>query len=88
MHGKRWTGNRVVKARARWASLLPLPCTRCGRPVEPGTPWDVDHMVPLSAGGSPGWDNQGPAHRSCNRAHGARLRNGSGRGGSVPWDVV
>jgi 5-methylcytosine-specific restriction endonuclease McrA len=87
-HGRSWNGWDSTKARARWAGMLPLPCTRCGAPVEPGTPFDVDHLVPLSQGGGKGFDNQGPAHRSCNRRHGARLRNGRNRGGSVPWDVA
>jgi hypothetical protein len=37
-------------------------CARCGDPIEPGEPWDLDHV-----------DGQpdaylGPSHASCNRA--------------------
>lgn len=88
MTRKAWTGHTVRTARQRWAALLPLPCARCGQTIEPGQPFDVDHVVPLSRGGGTGWQNQSVAHPKCNRSHGTRLRNGGPRGGSVPWDIV
>jgi hypothetical protein len=45
-----------VIARGDW------PCARCGEPIDPGEPWDLDHddFAPRLY--------LGPAHRRCNRA--------------------
>lgn len=43
-------------------------CSRCGHPITPGSPWDLDH-TPDRTG------YLGPAHRGCNRAAGARVAN-------------
>lgn len=43
-------------------------CSRCGRPIAPGALWDLDHLPDRSG-------YAGPAHRSCNRAAGARVAN-------------
>lgn len=52
--------------------LLPYaygkPCVRCGRPMLPGQPLDLDHTDDGAA-------YQGFAHASCNRAAGARSGN-------------
>lgn len=57
---------RLVRAGgAKW-------CPRCGGPILPGQPVDLDHLVPRSQGG------KGPrvlSHRYCNRSHGAKLGN-------------
>lgn len=45
------------------------PCSYCGtRP----TRVEVDHIVPVSAGGTGAWDNLTPACRPCNAAKGSR----------------
>lgn len=49
---------------------LPTPCVRCGLLVLPGQSWDVDHLIPLSRGGTD--SNVGVAHSRCNRAAGNR----------------
>ena len=55
-------------------------CALCGQPIDKGlaTPhpmsFEVDHIVPVSRGGSLyAWDNVQATHRSCNR----RKSNGS-----------
>lgn len=59
--------HRGVRAR-----LLPQAygqaCTRCGRPMMPGQPLDLDHAEDRTT-------YLGFAHASCNRAAGARKRN-------------
>jgi hypothetical protein len=37
-------------------------CTRCGKTIQPGEPWDLDHRDDRD-----GW--LGPAHRRCNRSN-------------------
>lgn len=71
-HGARWSGRTVLRARAVWARRLPLPCSRCGRPVEPWQRWQVDHLTALADGGWAGEMNQWPAHGSCNERAGNR----------------
>lgn len=44
-------------------------CSRCGRLIEPGQLWDLDHDDD-----QPG-TYRGPAHSRCNRAHGAAKGN-------------
>ncbi len=47
-----------------------LICLMPTRWIQPGTPWDLAHTRP-----GPGY--LGPAHASCNRAEGARHKNGT-----------
>ena len=56
--------------RRRWARLLEregeLPCARCGAPVTPTTPWDLDHDdVDRSR-------YIGVSHRVCNQRAGGQ----------------
>lgn len=79
----RWSGRRAAVDRAWWARRLAAghdsTCGLCGTPILLGQAWDVDHTVPLAAGGQIGRDNQRLAHRTCNRAAGQRLSTDRGR---------
>jgi hypothetical protein len=62
--------------RKRYAAIVAsglAVCARCGRPIMPGTPWDLGHVD----GGKSRY--RGPEHRSCNRkaggTQGAELTN-------------
>ena len=72
-----YTGRPRSRLRARYAHLLPLPCLRCGLPVLPDEPWDLDHRTPQSVDSSRASvldpDNVWPSHRRCNRRHGQAL---------------
>lgn len=70
-----WNSSRGIKAREAWKLRLPVPCSRCGRDVEPDQEWDLDHLKSRSERPDLTWDqtNQWPAHASCNRSHGGRL---------------
>ena len=61
--------------RARWAPIVAAGgavCARCGGLILPGSRWDLDH-TPDRTG------YNGPAHRYCNRAAGARTGNANRR---------
>ena len=45
------------------------PCVRCGEPIEPGQPVDLDHR-------DDGQGYLGLSHSSCNRTAGARKLHG------------
>ena len=48
-------------------------CSRCLKPIEPGTPWELDHRDD-----GKGW--LGPSHRSCNRSAGwEKMVNSNGQ---------
>ena len=41
-------------------------CHICGLPVDPvHERWELDHIIPLAAGGTDGDDNLAPAHSKC-----------------------
>lgn len=70
-----WQGSDSVKARRYWAPrvLAGEACYQCGRPIDPADAWDVEHRVPLTAGGSKGLDNQAVSHSRCNRRAGQAI---------------
>lgn len=81
------SGRYVTNRRAAWRARLPLPCLRCGRPVSPEEPWDLDHIEPIAFGGSPGGEAW-PAHRACNRRHGQRIGSAKRASGSSGYRVA
>lgn len=77
---KRRYGTDHQAARRAWKDKLPRPCTVCGRPVLPGSAWDLDHT-------DDGAGYLGPAHRGCNRAKGGR-KGGRARARRERHDVA
>lgn len=57
-------------------------CSRCQRPIIPGTLWDLDHTADRTG-------YLGPAHRRCNRSaggkNGAHIRNRNRRRRALTW---
>lgn len=51
-------------------------CGICGHRV--GRRWTIDHIIPLSKGGSHTYDNCQPAHAECNRM----------KADLLPWEFV
>ena len=72
-------GYQHKKTRATWAPLVAtgeIRCTGpqgCGQPIHPNQPWDLGHTIDAYYGGD---GPLVPQHAHCNRAAGARLRNG------------
>jgi hypothetical protein len=52
----------ALTEKIRTAVLLSGPCAYCGDPI----PTQVDHVIPLSRGGSDDRDNLAPACKTCN----------------------
>lgn len=65
-----WKGRRATAARRLMFAVHGDTCHRCGRPGAD----TVDHLVPLSRGGTHHVDNLRPAHRYCNIAAGNGTR--------------
>lgn len=43
-------------------------CKLCGQPIRSGEPWIVEHLTPLSLGGTNDLSNLAPAHLVCAEA--------------------
>lgn len=61
--------------RADWdqaiqAGAMPT-CRRCSKPIKPGQPWQLGHIVDLALGGTP--KHRAPEHKRCNEAAGGQL---------------
>ena len=68
----RGSTRRWRKLRQYYAQTLPQPCAHCGKTVQPGEPWDLDHTVARVHGGD---DRQLQiSHPHCNRSRGATIR--------------
>lgn len=63
---------QMILIRDRWN------CHICGNPIDPGLSWPhpgsavVDHIVPLSKGGSNDFRNLAAAHAKCNNSKASR----------------
>lgn len=61
---------RVVFERAKGV------CGICRKRVDMNSRWEVDHVIPVSKGGTHSYDNVQLAHRKCNREKSAKLPKG------------
>lgn len=43
-------------------------CHLCGRKIEPGEGWELEHVIPLAMGGEDAPANMQPAHAKCHKA--------------------
>ena len=65
-----WRHQQVRERMRRQVEAGLAVCARCGKPIVPGTPWDLGHVD-----GNPNL-YQGAEHRKCNRgARSGRLRD-------------
>jgi 5-methylcytosine-specific restriction endonuclease McrA len=67
-----WTAE-WQRLRLAFAATLPTRCEVCGELIRPGQPWDLDHRIPRSKGGTNHPANLRPLHRRCNRLPSRRL---------------
>ncbi len=51
-------------------------CGICKQRVERDSPWEIDHMIPISRGGAHAYANVQLSHQSCNRAKRDTLPSG------------
>lgn len=72
-------GGKTIRDRHRAAIRRGKPpCYLCGNDIDytlkSPDPWsfEIDHIIPLTLGGTDDLDNLGPSHRQCNRNKGAR----------------
>src|SRR5262245_4916963 len=73
------------RRRAWWAARLPVPCVRCGQPVEPTDAWHLDHPVAWVDGGQD--HDARPAHAACNLAAGRTPVDGVNGDSGAPVHV-
>ena len=63
------------RERKAWAPRVQaggVACSVCGYGIVPGTPWHLDHVIPVSLGGAQGPKH--PAHARCNISKGGANR--------------
>lgn len=48
-------------------------CGICRTPVDPSSPWEIDHIIPISKQGPHSYANVQLSHRKCNRSKSARM---------------
>lgn len=77
----RWQGRDRLRLRQLVTDTYGWTCTLCHRPIDPRATalrdrLSIDHVLPVSRGGSDAIENLRPAHHGCNSAKrdGRRLR--------------
>lgn len=75
-----WPHQKQRAAVAERVAAGTVTCARCGRPIRPGEPWDLDHD-------DNGNGYLGPSHLRCNRATNRRGRVAARRGPRAGADV-
>ena len=86
-NGRRLWCSTWRRLRVMFAATLPTTCEKCGRVINPGDRWELDHRTPRALGGA--WydpANLRPLHYACNRVDSWRLATvaRSGRGTATP----
>lgn len=74
----KWSGAVVRNARAYWLPKLPVPCSRCKRPVihderKRAGGWHVGHVIDRWMGGPDDISNTWPEHDHCNMSAGGKV---------------
>lgn len=81
-------GHMHQQRRKRWSPQVEaghVNCARCGRLIEPGTPWDLGHTDGSRT------QYAGPEHRTCNRQtmyHGERGISSTTRRTPLHWSRI
>lgn len=71
-HG-RWAGKLSADARAIVRAMLPGPCWRCGKHLDPeSADWTAGHIIDRMDGGDNGAGNLAPECKHCNYSAGGR----------------
>lgn len=67
---KRISGRRLQAMRAQTLETHGPKCHLCALPIQKDQRWHLDHIIPLSQGGTDHPTNLAPAHTTCNLAKG------------------
>lgn len=75
MPSTKWTGRRLMAARAAVAATLPAPCGQCGKTVHPTDAWVIGHKIPRVLRPDLTWEptNWQVEHRACSDRTGAAV---------------
>jgi hypothetical protein len=79
-HGQHVYGSLHKAVRKRWALVVAAGgvfCWRCGKPIPPGSRWDLGHVD--EEGRRLGFPDRHPEHVACNRRTMSHLREGLAR---------
>nr|DAV38541.1 MAG TPA: HNH endonuclease [Caudoviricetes sp.] len=73
MSGTRWKGRNRKQLRQLVTAVYGWTCTLCHRPIDPHATalrdrLSIDHVLPVSRGGTDAIENLRPAHYGCNAA--------------------
>jgi 5-methylcytosine-specific restriction endonuclease McrA len=76
LKGRKGWSRQWARQRRAWQSVMVsgvvVECPWCHDRVDPYQPWHLDHLIPVTAGGTDDVLNLHPMHPACNRAKGAQ----------------